>query len=46
MQVLAEMGPEGMSIGEIARSIQLSGLRDLRTSKTPEVLLYLQNPKP
>lgn len=37
LQVLAEIGPEGLSIGEIARRIQQSGLRDLRTSKTPEV---------
>ena len=37
MQVLAETGPEGLSISEIARRIQQSGLRDLRTSKTPEV---------
>lgn len=37
MQVLAEAGPVGLSIAEIARRIQRSGLRDLRTSKTPEV---------
>ena len=35
--VLAEAGPAGLNIAEIARRIQRSGLRDLRTSKTPEV---------
>ncbi|GAB4814610.1 hypothetical protein N2152v2_001656 [Parachlorella kessleri] len=35
-QVLAEAGPEGMRVEEIARRIQKQGLRDLRTSKTPE----------
>lgn len=35
-QVLAEAGPEGLSIAEIAKRIQKQGLRDLRTSKTPE----------
>ncbi len=34
--MLAEAGPVGLSIAEIARRIQRSGLRDLRTSKTPE----------
>ena len=35
--VLEHSGPQGLSIQEIARRIQASGLRDLRTSKTPEV---------
>lgn len=35
-QVLAEAGPEGLMIAEIAKRIQKQGLRDLRTSKTPE----------
>ncbi|KAK9835073.1 hypothetical protein WJX81_008591 [Elliptochloris bilobata] len=34
--VLAEAGPAGLNIAEIARRIQRSGMRDLRTSKTPE----------
>ena len=33
LQVLAEAGPEGMRVEEIARRIQKQGLRDLRTSK-------------
>ena len=36
-QVLAEAGPAGLSTVEIAKRIQQQGLRDLRTSKTPEV---------
>ena len=35
-QVLSEVGPEGLTISEIASRIQKQGLRDLRTSKTPE----------
>ena len=35
-QVLAEAGPEGMHVEEIAREIQKRGFRDLRSSKTPE----------
>ena len=35
--VLTHVGPAGMSINEIARQIQQQNLRDLRTSKTPEV---------
>ena len=35
-QVLSEVGPEGLTISEIATRIQKQGLRDLRTSKTPE----------
>lgn len=35
-QVLAEAGPEGMRVEDIAREIQKQGLRDLRSSKTPE----------
>ncbi|KAK9816480.1 hypothetical protein WJX72_000803 [[Myrmecia] bisecta] len=35
-QVLAEAGTSGLTISEIARRIQRSGLRDLRSSKTPE----------
>lgn len=35
-QVLAEAGPEGMRVEEIARRIQKLGLRDLRSSRTPE----------
>eukprot|EP00210_Caulerpa_lentillifera_P004952 g4726.t1 len=34
--VLADVGPEGLTITEIATRIQKQGLRDLRTSKTPE----------
>ncbi|KAK2079154.1 hypothetical protein QBZ16_002845 [Prototheca wickerhamii] len=34
--VLAEAGPAGLKVDEIARRIQRRGLRDLRTSKTPE----------
>ena len=36
-KVLQEVGPEGLSIAEIAARIQEQGLRDLTTSKTPEV---------
>ena len=36
-KVLQDVGPEGLSITEIARRIQQQGLRDLTTSKTPEV---------
>jgi hypothetical protein len=36
-QVLAAAGPDGLSIHKIASTIQNEGLRDLRTSKTPEV---------
>lgn len=36
-KVLQDVGPEGLSITEIARRIQEQGLRDLTTSKTPEV---------
>ena len=35
-QVLAEAGPEGMRVEDIARAIQQRGFRDLRSSKTPE----------
>eukprot|EP00884_Botryococcus_braunii_P016830 jgi/Botrbrau1/3830/Bobra.0183s0056.2 len=35
-QVLTEAGPQGLPITEITRRIQESGLRDLRTSRTPE----------
>ncbi|EIE24672.1 hypothetical protein COCSUDRAFT_46901 [Coccomyxa subellipsoidea C-169] len=35
-QVLAEAGPDGLGITEIAKRIQKQGLRDLRTSRTPE----------
>ena len=35
--VLEHCGPQGLSIQEIAKRIQASGLRDLRSSKTPEV---------
>ncbi|MEW5303073.1 MAG: hypothetical protein WDW36_005801 [Sanguina aurantia] len=35
-QVLAEAGPAGLSVTDIARQIQKQGLRDLRGSKTPE----------
>lgn len=34
--VLSQAGPEGLNINEIAKRIQKNGLRDLRTSKTPE----------
>lgn len=37
VQVLAEAGPDGLGITEIAKRIQKQGLRDLRTSRTPEV---------
>ncbi len=33
---MAEAGVTGLTIADIARKIQESGLRDLRTSKTPE----------
>jgi hypothetical protein len=36
-QVLAEAGPAGLNIVDIAKRIQQQGLRDLRTSRTPEV---------
>lgn len=36
-KVLQDVGPEGLSITDIARRIQQQGLRDLTTSKTPEV---------
>ena len=36
-KVLQDVGPEGLTITEIARRIQEQGLRDLTTSKTPEV---------
>lgn len=39
LQVLAEAGAAGLSTAEIARRIQAAGLRDLRTCKSPEVLL-------
>ena len=42
-KVLQEVGPEGLTITEIAKRIQKSGLRDLRTSKTPEVYHYGKN---
>lgn len=35
-KVLQDVGPEGLTIAEIARRIQEQGLRDLSTSKTPE----------
>lgn len=35
-QVLSSVGPDGLTISEIASRIQKQGLRDLRTSKTPE----------
>lgn len=35
--VLAEAGPQGLSIAEIAKQIHKRRLRDLTTSKTPEV---------
>ena len=35
-QVLAEAGPDGLSVGEIVRRIQSSGLRDLRSSRNPD----------
>ncbi|KAL3160990.1 hypothetical protein ABBQ38_009379 [Trebouxia sp. C0009 RCD-2024] len=35
-KVLQDVGPEGLSITEIALRIQEQGLRDLTTSKTPE----------
>ncbi len=38
-KVLQDVGPEGLAIPEIARRIQEQGLRDLTTSKTPEVLI-------
>ena len=39
-KVLQDVGPEGLSITEIARRIQEQGLRDLTTSKTPEVKVF------
>lgn len=36
-QVLAQAGPEGLSLAEIVRRMQQQGLRDMtRSSKTPE----------
>ena len=35
--VLAEAGPQGLSIAEIAKQIHKRRLRDLTTSRTPEV---------
>ena len=34
--ILKDIGPEGLHVEEIARRIQREGLRDLRTSKSPE----------
>ena len=39
MQVLAEVDADGINTAELARRIQRSGLRDLRSSKTPEASL-------
>ena len=39
MQVLAEVDAEGINTAELARRIQRSGLRDLRSSKRPEASL-------
>ncbi len=37
VQVLAQVGTEGLSLGEIVRRMQQQGLRDMtRSSKTPE----------
>lgn len=36
-QVLAEAGPGGLPVGEIADRVQTLGLRDMRTSKAPKV---------
>ncbi len=38
-QVLAEVDADGINTAELARRIQRSGLRDLRSSKTPEASL-------
>ena len=35
-QVLAEAGPGGLHVEELCREMQRRGLRDLRSSKTPE----------
>ena len=35
--VLAEAGPQGLSIADIAKQIHKRRLRDLTTSRTPEV---------
>ncbi len=37
--MLAEAGPNGMTLTELVRRIQRTGLRDLRTTKTPETSL-------
>ena len=37
--ILEFCGPEGLSIQEIAKRIQKSGLKDFSTSKTPEASL-------
>ena len=42
-KVLQDVGPEGLTIAEIARRIQEQGLRDLSTSKTPEVALPIES---
>ncbi len=39
VQVLAEVDADGINTAELARRIQRSGLRDLRSSKTPEASL-------
>ena len=36
MQVLSDAGPAGLSLAEIAYRMQKQGLRDLKTTKTPE----------
>lgn len=36
-QVLAEAGPNGLPVGEIAERVHTLGLRDMRSSKAPKV---------
>nr|ABY60733.1 zygote-expressed homeodomain protein [Chlamydomonas reinhardtii] len=38
-QVLANVGPNGLSVGDLVRRIQKQGLREMRSSKTPEAVV-------
>ncbi|GFR41131.1 hypothetical protein Agub_g1779, partial [Astrephomene gubernaculifera] len=38
-QVLASAGPSGLSVGDMVRRIQRTGLREMRSSKTPEAVI-------
>lgn len=43
-QVLAEAGPDGLPVGEIAERVHTLGLRDMRSSKAPKVLTRMPSP--